>query len=122
MRNIPAKYRQWLIEELPTLEKEGVLNSDCRSRLERYYDKQVTTRTHWATIAFAVLGALLIGGGIILLFAHNWEALSRPARAVLSVCPLMIGAALSGLALRRGGTGLRESAGIFHSLAVVAWG
>jgi len=120
MRKIPSKYRQWLLQELPELEDAGALTPDTRKRIEAYYAEQVETRTHWATIAFAVLGALLIGGGIILLFAHNWEDLSRPVRAVLSFCPLIIGAALSGLALRRGSTGLRESAGIFHSLAVGA--
>ena len=120
MRKIPAKYRQWLFQELPTLEQEGILSAESRHRLEGYYSDQVGTRSHWAMIAFAVLGALLIGGGIILLFAHNWEDLSRSARAVLSFCPLVVGAALSGVAIRRGGTALCESAGIFHSLAVGA--
>lgn len=120
MRKIPAKYRQWLLQELPELEDAGALTPDNRKQIEAYYAEQVGTRAHWATIAFAMLGALLIGGGIILLFAHNWENLSRSARAVLSFFPLILGAALSMFAIRRGGTGLRESAGIFHSLAVGA--
>ncbi len=120
MRKIPAKHQKWLIQELPILEDEGILTAESRNRLERYYLNKVTTRGHWATIALGVLGALLIGGGIILLFAHNWENLSRSGRAILSFCPLMLAAALSALAIRRGGTSLRESAGIFHSLAVGA--
>ncbi len=39
---------------------------------------------------------------------------------MLSFCPLAIAVVLSALAIRRGGTGLCESAGIFHSLAVGA--
>ena len=70
---------------------------------------------------FAVLGSLLIGSGIILLFAHNWDELTRPTRAVLSFCPILIGAILSFMALRKNsGVALRESAGIFHSLAIGA--
>ena len=120
MRKIPAKHHKWLFQELPILEGEGILSAESRSRLEGYYADKVTTRGNWATVAFAVLGALLIGGGIILLFAHNWENLSRSARAVLSFCPLVISIGLSSLAIRRGGTSLCESAGLFHSLAIGA--
>jgi uncharacterized membrane protein len=120
MRKIPEKYRQWFLQELPILEDKGILSAESRQPLEDYYSNQVESRVHWAAIVCAVLGALLIGGGIILLFAHNWDDLSRTARAVLSFCPLAIGVALSALAIRRGGTGLCESAGIFHSLAVGA--
>jgi uncharacterized membrane protein len=120
MRKIPAKYRQWLLHELSTLEDEGILSAAEHSRLASYYSAQVKARTHWATIAFAILGALLIGGGIILLFAHNWENLSRNTRAVLSFCPLAASIPLSILAIRRGGTSLCESAGIFQSLAIGA--
>jgi len=120
MRKIPEKCRQWLLQELPILENKGILSAESRQRLDDYYSNQVESRVHWAAILCAGLGALLIGGGIILLFAHNWEDLSRTARAVLSFCPLAIAVVLSALAIRRGGTGLCESAGIFHSLAVGA--
>jgi len=120
MRKIPEKCRQWLLQELPILENKGILSAESRQRLDDYYSNQVESRVHWAAILCAGLGALLIGGGIILLFAHNWEDLSRTARAMLSFCPLAIAVVLSALAIRRGGTGLCESAGIFHSLAVGA--
>ncbi len=38
----------------------------------------------------AVLGAALIGGGVILLVAYNWETLGRGARVFLSFLPLLI--------------------------------
>jgi uncharacterized membrane protein len=73
---------------------------------------------HWAIAAFSILGSLLIGAGIILLFAHNWDGLTRPTRAVLSFFPLILGAGLSIIALiKKGGVALRDSAGLFHSLA-----
>jgi uncharacterized membrane protein len=120
MRKISANHRKWLLQELPTLENEGILCAESCSRLEGYYANHVETRTHWAALAFAVLGALLIGGGIILLFAHNWEELPRDARAVLSFCPLLMSIAFSSLAIRRGGTSLCEAAGLFHSLTIGA--
>lgn len=121
MRKVSAKNIQWLNKELPVLESEGVISDKTASGIKDYYTKQTASGLHWAVIAFAVLGSLLIGSGIILLFAHNWEDLTRPTRAVLSFAPISIGAALSLVALiKNGGTALRESAGLFHALAVGA--
>ena len=116
MRKVSEKHTQWLKKELPVLEKEGVVSSETAGRLKTYYAEHTASGINWAIAAFAILGTLLIGAGIILVFAHNWDELSRPVRAVLSLCPLLIGALLSLLALaRNGGMPLRESAGLFHS-------
>ncbi len=121
MRKVSAKHLQWLEKELPVLESEGVISPEVSVGIKSYYTEKTASSVHWAIIAFAILGSLLIGSGIILLFAHNWDELGRSARAVLSFCPLMIGSVLSLIALiKNGGTALRESAGIFHSLAVGA--
>lgn len=121
MRKVASKHVQWLEKELPVLETEGVISLDIARGIKSYYSEKTAGGMHWAIIAFAVLGSLLIGAGVILLFAHNWDELDRPTRAVLSFCPVVIGAILSFTALaRNGGIALRESAGIFHSLAVGA--
>jgi len=121
MRKISAKHVQWLERELPLLETEGVVSPEAARDIKSYYSENTASGMHWAIIAFAVMGSLLIGSGIILLFAHNWDELTRPTRAVLSFCPVVIGSILSITALaRNGGVALRESAGLFHSLAVGA--
>ncbi len=121
MRKVSAKNIQWLNKELPILESEGVVSPETADGIKSYYSANTASGMHWAVIAFAILGSLLIGSGIILLFAHNWEELTRPTRAILSFCPLIIGGLLSAAALmKNGGPALRESAGIFHALAVGA--
>jgi len=121
MRKVSAKNIQWLEKELPILETESVLAPEAIQNIRSYYADRTSSGLHWAVIAFAIFGSLLIGAGIILLFAHNWDELTRPARAVISFLPVLIGATLSVTALvNNGGTALRESAGIFHSLAVGA--
>lgn len=121
MRNVSERHKQWLMKELPLLESAGVLAPEAAGAVQAYYATQTRGGLPWAIIAFAVLGSLLIGSGIILMFAHNWESFSRPLRAALSFCPVVLGAALS-LAARakNGGTAWREAAGLFHSLAVGA--
>lgn len=119
MRKVSAKNVQWLEKELPVLEAEGIVVPDTARKIHAYYSEQTASGLHWAIIAFAILGSLLIGSGIILLFAHNWDELGQSTRAVLSFCPLVIGAALSVMALmKNGGVAFRESAGIFHTLAI----
>ncbi len=109
------------MRELPILENAGVISAEKSVDIRAYYATHTQGGVHWALIAFAILGSLLIGAGIILLFAHNWDDLSRSTRAFLSLCPVSIGAILSVTALLKdGGIARRESAGIFHSLAVGA--
>ena len=120
MRKVSVRQRQWILSELPLLEREGVLDPQARQRLESYYRIQASNRSNWAMIVCAALAAMLIGGGIILLFAHNWDMLSRTTRAVLSFCPLLIGSVLSWFAMRGNKRAFMESAGLFHALSVGA--
>ncbi|MFZ2603814.1 MAG: DUF2157 domain-containing protein, partial [Candidatus Omnitrophota bacterium] len=87
---------QWLYQELPDLVSKGILQQEAADKLRNHYEKIKSADKNWfVLILCGVLGALLIGLGIILLLAHNWEELSRPMRAVLSLLPLVIGQALA---------------------------
>jgi len=73
---------RWLYGELPQLVEQGVLTSDAAERLRGHYGEAEPLRpARLAVVVFGVFGALLIGAGIILMLAHNWEELSRPVRA-----------------------------------------
>lgn len=93
---------QGLYEELPMLVAQGVLTPETERRLRAHYGPVEPARpARLAVVLFAILGSLLIGAGIILLLAHNWEALSRPARAVLSFLPLVVAQGFAGWTLLR---------------------
>ena len=65
---------QRLYEELPGLVAQGVLTSEAEARLRAHYGPAEPARpARLAVIIFSVLGALLIGAGIILLLGHNWD-------------------------------------------------
>jgi uncharacterized membrane protein len=82
---------QWLLSQLPDLQKEGVLDEATANRLRQHYQPQLTKQgPNTALLLTSILGALLIGTGIISIFAYNWESLSRPVRVVLSLLPLLI--------------------------------
>jgi uncharacterized membrane protein len=87
---------KWLCQELPELVAKGILTQEAADRLRQYYSEiKSASKRSVALIICGVVGALLIGLGIILLLAHNWEQFSRLTRAILSFTPLVIGQALA---------------------------
>jgi uncharacterized membrane protein len=91
---------QWLLQELPELVADGVIEREAADRLARHYGTlREGAQRNAAVVAVAVLGSLLVGAGIILLLAHNWEELSRLARTVVAFVPLIIAQGLVGWTL-----------------------
>jgi len=113
----------WLYGELPVLESSGILTSEVAQRLREYYGPvTIRSRRQTAMLLLGVLGALLIGLGIILLLAHNWNDLPRSVRTWLSFAPLVAGQVLAGWTLLRrpDSPAWRESTGLFLALAIGA--
>jgi uncharacterized membrane protein len=93
---------RWLNDELSGLVNDGVLDEEAAERLrERYPAPSSLSGSRLAIVICAVFGALLIGSGVILLLAHNWEHLGRPMRTVIAILPLLISQVLAGWALVR---------------------
>ena len=116
------KHIQWLYEELPALVQQGVVPTESAEKLRQHYGpvaKSDGRRT--MVVLFGILGAALIGGGIILLLAHNWDHLARPARAALSFMPLVLAQLLAALAIvrRPGSTAWREGTGAALSMSII---
>ena len=84
---------RWLRGQLPELVAAGVISSENAGAIERHYGP-VESRTNFGVIILASVGAALVGAGIILLIAHNWDDLSRAARTVIAFIPLLIAQAL----------------------------
>jgi uncharacterized membrane protein len=119
-----SKFAKQLIGELPSLVDGKIIDANSAESLRRHYQPQVRQSRSLSiglTIS-AVLGGLLIGAGIILLLAHNWDELTRPMRAVLSMLPLVISVLLAGFTILRrpDSTAWREGSGIFYFLSIGA--
>jgi uncharacterized membrane protein len=119
-----SKFAKQLLGKLPSLVDGKIIDANSAESLRRHYAppiKQSRSLSIGLTIS-AVLGGLLIGAGIILLLAHNWDDLTRPTRAVLSILPLMIGVLLAGYAIlrRSDSAAWREGSGVFYFLSIGA--
>jgi uncharacterized membrane protein len=120
---------RWLFSELPDLVSGGVIDPAGAGRIRSHYgEPEARNAVKTALVIFSILGALLIGGGVILLLAHNWDDLGRGVRAVLSFLPLLaaqslaLWAAWSGRrsAAWREGTGTSLMLAIGSSIALVS--
>jgi drug/metabolite transporter superfamily protein YnfA len=112
---------RWLRAELPELVSEGVLTSEAAEALERHYAEKLPEEPRRiGFILSAILGALLVGAGIILLVAHNWDFLSRPVRCAIAFTPLVLSQALAIFVLTRRNESVpwRESAAILNVAAI----
>lgn len=87
---------KWLFSQIPGWEQKGWISAEGAKCIRDAYmhelSPDVVQRRVFAVIA--VLGAALIGGGIILLVAYNWQLFGRGARVVLSFLPLLISQAI----------------------------
>ena len=110
---------RWLREQLPELVATGVISSENADAIERHYGP-VESRANFGIVILASVGAALVGAGIILLVAHNWDDLSRAARTVIAFIPLLIAQALVVFTLMRRSESRpwREAVAIFNVAAV----
>lgn len=80
--------------EIVHLLQLGIIDSETAQRMRKHYALQGETGQNRLLVIFGVLGALLVGSGIILMVAHNWDELGRTIKTFLAVLPMLIGQAV----------------------------
>lgn len=110
-----------LKKDLHELLAHQVIDQPTANRIVHFYQQKETTTPNRQMVIFGVLGAILVGSGIILIIAHNWDTFPRFAKTAFAFLPLLIGQALCGISLWRGlGTTWRESSAAFLFFAIGA--
>src|SRR3954451_17503895 len=121
MRSADRSGIRWLLAELPGLVTSGVLTPETADALRQHYSSQPPDAPRRiGFILSAILGSLLVGAGVVLLVAHNWDFLSRPIRCAIAFAPLILSQALAIFVLlrRNGSAAWRETAAILNVVAV----
>ena len=108
-----------LKKESKRWEQEGIIDVGQREKILSLYPEKTSNA---AAVIFAAVGATLIGAGIILIFAFNWDSISVHFKLCISFLPLLLSIAFSAWTiLRRFHSAVfRETAGIFLSLGIYA--
>ena len=84
-----------IIKDLQELVSHKVISADTAHAIEGYYAAKKQPQGNGLLAVFGILGAILVGLGIILIFAHNWDNFSRTAKVAVAFLPLI---AFQGLA------------------------
>lgn len=109
-------------KDIPELVKAGVISAETADKIRAFYQEKEGQSNHRLFIVFGILGAILVGLGMILIIAHNWDDLSRMTKTVLAFIPLLLGQVLCGYVLvkKQDSVAWRESTTAFLFFAVGA--
>ncbi len=86
-------------KSLSELVAEEVINQETAERIQAYYQDKKQGGQSRLLLAFGILGAVLIGLGLILIIAHNWDDLGKSSRTIISFLPLVASQVLCGYVL-----------------------
>lgn len=109
-----------ITNELDDLLKDNVITTETAEKIKLYYKQKESGNQNKLSSVFGILGAILVGLGIILVFAHNWDNLSRFTKIILSFLPLIIGQLFCGYSILKKPQNIawRESSAVFLFFAV----
>jgi uncharacterized membrane protein len=80
-----------LQKDIQELVEANVISPEIANAIQDYYIQKEESSPNKLVIVFGILGALLVGLGIILIIAHNWDTLSRGIKTLLAFIPLVLG-------------------------------
>ena len=111
-----------LRKEIAELLHAGIIDEATANRINDYYNTKSGSPQSRLVIVFGILGALLVGLGIILILAHNWDDLTRTTKTIIAFMPLVIGQALCLYALLKHNESVawREASSAFLVIAIGA--
>lgn len=111
-----------ILKVLPELIDAGVISDETAQRIRVHFLSRKKSSGNIIITVFSIMGALLVGLGIILIIAHNWDNIPKPVKVSMAFAPLLIGQGLCGYALLRksGNIVWKESAAVFLFCAVGA--
>ncbi|MEM9078430.1 MAG: DUF2157 domain-containing protein [Bacteroidota bacterium] len=126
MDGLPADNPIWnmsILKDLDDLVQANIITEDVANDIKGYYQtKSQSPSTNRLFVVFGILGAILVGLGVILIIAHNWDELSRFTKTCFAFLPLVLGQILCGYTLLKKGesTAWRESTSAFLFFAIGA--
>jgi uncharacterized membrane protein len=111
-----------ILKDIPELVKADIISEETAEKILGYYQGKSGQSTNRLFIVFGVLGAILVGLGVILIIAHNWDEISRTTKTLLAFIPLLAGQILCGFTIikRPDSEAWRESGAAFLFFAIGA--
>lgn len=98
-------------KDISELLEAKVISQETGDRIREYYRNKPSGSPGRLLAVFGILGAILVGLGLILIIAHNWDEMSKAAKTFFAFLPLVTAQALCAYALlkKQGHRTWRES-------------
>lgn len=111
-----------MLKDLQELVKAEVISQNTADKISDFYRKKGEDSTNRLFIIFGILGAILVGLGIIMIIAHNWDELSKTTKTFFAFLPLVVGQLLCLFTLikKQDSVAWRESSAAFLFFSVSA--
>ena len=75
------------------LVEAGVIDEAAADKIQAFYDAKKAGSSNKIFVIFGLLGAILVGLGIFLLVAHNWDEYTRATKSFFAFLPILTGQA-----------------------------
>lgn len=79
-----------LLNDLQELVEAKIITADTAQQITDYYQSKSNTPSNKFNLVLGILGAILVGSGIVLLIAHNWDELNKIAKTIIAFVPLVL--------------------------------
>lgn len=108
-----------ILNELDELQQAGIITPEVAQNIRVYAQRRKPDTTNNFLTIFGIIGAILIGLGLILIVAHNWDDLSREVKTIIAFTPLIIGqAGCLWVLVKPQKMWLKESFSVFTALSI----
>ncbi len=77
-----TRFKRRLLQEVDVWVAEGFMAPDHANRIRDHIARDAQ-RSEWGTRIFGGLGMTIVGLGVILMLAYNWEAIPRIGKLLL---------------------------------------
>ena len=116
------KFVRKLSREVSEWQERQIITSAQAEQILSLYPGDRRADNYIMIVIFSIMGALLIGGGIILILARNWDELPRWTRSLIAFLPLLASQIAAAVTLYRNisGEAWKEGIGLFYAIAIYA--
>jgi uncharacterized membrane protein len=111
-----------ILKDLPELVSADIISNDTAKQITDFYKRKQVTSPNRQLLIFGILGALLVGIGLIFIIANQWNDLSRTVKALFAFILLIVPQLLCGYVLLKKPDNIvwRESTALLLFFAVGA--
>lgn len=109
-------------QDLEELLDKGVIEREVFDKLQAYYSGKRKEKPNLMLLVFGVIGAILVGAGLILLIAHNWDDYPNSIKLLCAYGPLILGQLVAAYSIRNKPESeiWKESSAVFLYFAIGA--